>query len=156
MDNKLVSWVGRHIAKDSALPYKELSKEESIIPPKEFLFNYDNAYDSGGKYLILTEGIFDAISIDRYLGKIGRAVCLFTKRLKSETQLISILNLSRKFERIAVLLDQDAQREAVALAQELVVLGMPVYKLDLVGGVKDPGDMKKHHVQELVQHLTYL
>jgi hypothetical protein len=119
--------------------YKDLSIDESIIPIKECLFNYDDINISGGEVLYITEGPFDAMKLDWYLPNTERATCLFTKTI-SKAQINLLWSLKNRFDKFVIMLDADAQSNAITIQEAL----KPVINANvLVIDHGDPGDMSK-------------
>jgi hypothetical protein len=102
-DGKLVTWTGRAIA-SSTTRYRDLSIEESLLAPKETLYNHD-AMLTKGKALVIVEGPFDVLKIDFYGKQFGvRAVGLSTNSIK-EAQSFLLQTAVGNFDRIVVMLD---------------------------------------------------
>lgn len=148
---RLVSWVGRHVSDTAYLKYRESSKLESVIPPSDCLYNFDELYKKGGEYLIITEGIFDALKIDCFGPENVRATCLFTKYLKSNKQLVLLHELKFRFKVYCILLDNDAYFDTLPLFDDLNVVGQSLKVLQLPSFLKDPGDMTKEQVENFIE-----
>ena len=135
-DFELKGFVGRSIYD----PPKELSKAgekvwarfnsyKKILNPKGFsssrlIYNYDNIEDK----IIITEGIFDAISVFPY------GVALFGKHMSTYQQSKILL---KKPKQIYVMLDSDAKADALAIAESLSMSGIDTFMVSLPDG--DPG-----------------
>jgi hypothetical protein len=103
LDGELVTWTGRAIG-DSSIRYKDLSIDESLLAPKETLFNHD-AMLGGGKALIIQEGPFDVLKVDFYGKNFGvRSVGLSTNSIK-EAPAFLLQTAVGKFEQIIIMLD---------------------------------------------------
>ena len=102
-DGELVTWTGRAIA-DSTMRYRDLSIDESLLAPKETLFNHDCMFD-GGKALIIQEGPFDVLKVDFYGKARGvRSVGLSTNSIKQQ-QAFLLQTAVGKFDDIIIMLD---------------------------------------------------
>lgn len=102
-DGKLVTWTGRAIA-SSTIRYRDLSLSESLLAPKETLFNHDAMLEKG-KALIIQEGPFDVLKVDFYGKEYGvRSVGLSTNSIK-ETQAFLLQAAVGNYDRIIVMLD---------------------------------------------------
>lgn len=135
----LISWTGRSILPKSTcdeleIPrYLNLSKEESVLNPKDFWFNADNAR---GKTVLVVEGPFDALRMgDGCVSPWGSEP---TERQK--------LSLARGHERAVLMLDGDptGRKKSEKLAAELSALGMEVEdagRLLAEVGKKDPAEL---------------
>ena len=102
-DGELVTWTGRAIS-ESSMRYRDLSIEDSLLAPKETLYNHD-AMLTGGKALVLQEGPFDVLKVDFYGKEFGvRSVGLSTNSIK-EKQSFLLQTAVGKFDRIIIMLD---------------------------------------------------
>ena len=102
-DGELVTWTGRAIA-GSTMRYRDLSIQESLLAPKETLFNHDCLL-TGGKALIIQEGPFDVLKVDFYGKEFGvRSVGLSTNSIK-EQQAFLLQTAVGKFEQVVIMLD---------------------------------------------------
>ncbi|MCK5235425.1 MAG: hypothetical protein KAR06_00455 [Deltaproteobacteria bacterium] len=145
-DGKLITWVGRSIT-PSTIPYMDLSFEESVMPPKHCLWNYDQ-FSKGGEVLYITEGLFDALKVDAYSKPGHFATCLLTKTMTSE-QMVLLMEVAPRFQEIRILLDTEAWGIALDLAGELDFLGN-IRVMSLPAGVEDPGDLSIDQVKQLM------
>lgn len=105
MDGNIVAWTGRAIA-PAEIRYKDLSLDESLVPIKQTLFNYDAMTgDSVQPALVVVEGPFDALKIDVYGADIGvRSVALSTNSITDE-QIYMIEEFAPMFKKVIVMLD---------------------------------------------------
>lgn len=102
-DGKLVTWTGRAIA-DSIVRYRDLSIDDSLLAPKETLYNHDCMLE-GGKALVIQEGPFDVLKVDFYGKEFGvRSVGLSTNSIKDQ-QAFLLQTAVGKFDRIIIMLD---------------------------------------------------
>lgn len=102
-DGKLVTWTGRAIA-DSTVRYRDLSIDDSLLAPKETLYNHDCMLE-GGKALVIQEGPFDVLKVDFYGKEFGvRSVGLSTNSIKDQ-QAFLLQTAVGKFDRIIIMLD---------------------------------------------------
>lgn len=119
-DNKLVTWTGRAIA-TATIRYKDLSIDESLLAPKETLYNHD-AMLVKGKALVLVEGPFDVLKIDFYGMQNGvRAVGLSTNSIKDQ-QAFLLQSAISNYEKVVVMLDTKSRLgvvDSMRLKQEL-------------------------------------
>jgi hypothetical protein len=103
VERKLVSWTGRAIS-GSSLRYMDLSKEESITPPKLTLYNF-NATRRPNKILLVCEGPFDALKLDFYGQKFGvRTVAISTNSITDE-QTYLLEECCGNFDRVLMVMD---------------------------------------------------
>lgn len=140
-DRQLVTWSGRAIA-DSAIRYKDLSIKESLVAPKETLFNHD-CIGSGGRALVIVEGPFDALKIDFYGAAAGvRAVALSTNSL-TDTQAFLLQAAADKFEVVHVMMDNATGlgvADSLRMKQALFFLPR-LLTAEVPFGKKDAGDL---------------
>ena len=119
-DGLLVTWTGRAIA-DSTVRYKDLSLDESLLAPKETLYNHDCMLQ-GGKALVIQEGPFDVLKVDFYGKQFGvRSVGLSTNSIK-EQQSFLLQTAVGKFDRIILMLDTKSRLgivDSMRMKQEL-------------------------------------
>ena len=138
---ELVSWTGRAIA-PAAIRYLDLSVDESIIPVKETLFNYD-CIERGGRALVIVEGPLDALKVDFYgFGKGVRAVALSTNSLNEE-QAFMVEEAVGRFDHIYVSMDNSGPLsiiDGMKMKQELgFIPGIKVAQVPY--GLKDAGEL---------------
>lgn len=143
----LMTWTARSVRAQDELRYKALSmfKPNGIPPfgrcaPKETLFGLPILYRARQpRVLVLVEGPFDAwriITIGRGLGVY--ATCLFGMTVQPG-QMDELAALSKRFDRVVLLLDPDAEMHRLRLHQQLAPIRGIVRRLS--GGVKDPADL---------------
>lgn len=154
LDGELVTWTARAIA-GSKWRYLDLDLEESILAPKQTLFNHDAIY-RGGEVLVLVEGPFDALKLDFYGKPYGvRAVALSTNSI-TEEQAFLLQAASEHFDRVVVMLDNaDALDVVDSLRMEQELHFIPNVSFTQVPfGAKDAGDLRPRQVIEWAQALT--
>lgn len=145
-DGKLVTWTARAIAESTAR-YLDLSIEDSLLAPKETLFNHD-CIQGGGKALVVVEGPVDALKLDFYGMPWGvRAVALSTNSVK-DAQAFLLQPADDKFEQRIVMMDNasvlglvDSMRMKQSLAFLKDLKAMPV-----PDGAKDAGALTPDQV----------
>jgi hypothetical protein len=139
---ELFAWTGRALGAPVSAP-RYLSSERI----KETIFNEDDLME-GGKLLFITEGVFDAMKLDHYGRDQGvRATCGFGISLSME-QIVLLNSRRNRFKKTVILFDRDAVEPAFIakdwLPSSTVTVG------HLPEGVKDPGELSKEQVQELI------
>ena len=153
MERRIVSWTGRAVGATS-LRYLDLSKEESITPPKEMLYNH-NCTRRGGKVLLVVEGPFDALKLDFY-GKRSdvRTVALSTNSITDE-QTYLLEEVSVNFKKVLMVMDNgnsvgvvDSMKLKERLAQ-IHNIGFTQVPVEF----KDGGDMPQKAVENFVKGL---
>lgn len=141
-DKELVSFVARD--------YTGFSTIKVLTPPgygtvgiKQYLFNFDSA--SLFSEIILTEGVFDAISAGI------RAVALFGKT-PTEIQFNKIVKAKKD---VVVCLDADAQKEAQKLALRLSLHGLRARLARMPEGY-DPNSIPKEDLLKVINNAEEL
>lgn len=131
-EGKLDYFVARSFEED---PYKKLDAPQSSkdIIGFESLINFDLP-------IIIVEGAFDALSAKR------NAIPLFGKNVSEKLRKKLMLN---KVKNIYLALDEDALKNTIKLAEELINLGKKVYVVRLKG--KDPSEMGFEKFTKLIQ-----
>lgn len=140
-DNKLVTWSARAIG-PATVRYLDLSIADSLIPPKDTLYNHD-CLKEGGKALVIVEGPFDALKLDFYGRHYGvRAVGLSTNSIK-DAQTYLLQDASTAFDHIIVMLDNATRLsiiDSIKMKQSLFFLNN-VSVRPVPNGAKDAGDL---------------
>ncbi len=131
-EGKLDYFVARSFEEE---PFQKLDAPQSDknIIGFESLINWDLP-------VILCEGPFDALSIKR------NAIPLFGKSVSEKLRKKLVLN---KIKSIYIALDEDALKNTIKLAEELINLGKKVYVVRLKG--KDPSEMGFEKFTKLIQ-----
>jgi hypothetical protein len=124
LDGELVAMTGRTIVRTEKLRYLS----EGHTP--HYLLWFDELH--GGDEVYLCEGPFDALKL-RTLG--ADATCLFTNN-PSEQQIDLLRDLLPRYNRRFLLLDQDADIQALRAQSVLASLGVEIARLP--SRVKDP------------------
>lgn len=153
INGKIVSWTGRSILDKATLKqlniprYKNLSIEESVINPKECLFNVDNAQ---GKTVVLTEGAFDVMRLG------DGFICSFGTTL-TQTQ---IKEISQRYEKVFIMFDNEpeAQEKARKFGMQLSAIGVDVEVVDAYSdfGKNDGGELNDEEVKIIRKELNVM
>jgi DNA primase len=140
---RLVSFIGRDITGLSEIRYKNLSKEKSIIDPKECLYDLDNCKKN---YVGAVEGIFDKWR----MGK-NWVATLGTSLTQRQIKLLS------KFEKVFIMFDseEEAQIKAKRLGSLLSSLGSKVEIIDIETG-DDPANLTDEEALEINKELGFI
>ena len=132
-------FVARDIFPDSTMKYKNPPAERNIIP-FESLINFKHR-------IILTEGVFDAITVD------DNAIPLLGKVPSRE--LVRTI-VKEKPPKIYIALDNDARKDAIKLVELMMSFNIETYLIKL--DEKDPSDLGYEHFWNLVdkeQSMTF-
>lgn len=144
----LVALTGRYIGKDTAQP--RYFTEGSI---KNCLFNELKAHNSQYHDLLaVTEGPFDALKLNWSFEEhalYGSHAVAFCGKAWTEDQFASLVLLAKKYKRVEILLDADAETDSMRLAAQLISYG-------IYGGLskieaKDPGEMTERQIKDLFE-----
>ncbi|AFV81296.1 hypothetical protein F862_gp064 [Vibrio phage vB_VpaS_MAR10] len=138
LHGELMCWGSRTINPDDELRYMSLPADESIIPVKELVYNYDNCME-GGKILLLVEGQVDVWKLDFYGKEHGiRAAGLFSKSIVP-SQVDLVHDLKKQFDHTFLLLDANEEAYGLSLCDLLNGYGKRVKTLIWDGNDEDPG-----------------
>lgn len=149
----LVSWTGRTIGKIEPR-YKALSTDPdkakgeqmpvAVLSTHECLWQADVLFRDGGTSLVICEGPMDALRVDFYGRASGiRATCLFGKAL-SNSQILLLATMRRRFERVILLLDNDAWPDVGAILERLAFLRVEGRRVP--PGTKDPALLSPNQI----------
>lgn len=149
-DGDLVTWTGRAIG-PSKFRYLDLKVDDSILAPKETLYNHDAMYARGPrKALVLVEGPFDALKLDFYGRAAGvRAVALSTNSVKP-AQGFLLQAAADLFPNVLVMMDNANALDIVdsmRLAQELAFIPQLRF-VKVPNGAKDPGALRAADIRD--------
>jgi hypothetical protein len=136
---QLVTWVGRSLYPGATLSYKDLEIAKSVRHAKYCLYDFDSLLN-GGKILMVSEGLMDALKLDFYSPRGFRATCLFTKTMTDE-QMYLILELAKHYKEVWFVLDRDAEAQSLEIVAELSAFQKNIKFKDLPSGIDDPGEM---------------
>lgn len=152
INGKIVSWTGRSILEKSKLKelniprYKNLSIEESVINPKECLFNLDHAKN---KTVVLTEGAFDVMRLG------DDFICTFGTSLTQS----QIKELKMRYEKIFIMFDNEpeAQKKAKKYGMMLSSVGVDVEIVDAYSDFNknDGGELNDEEVKIIRKELGF-
>jgi hypothetical protein len=152
---ELVTWSARAIG-DARIRYRDLDLEDSLLAPKNTLYNADCMLE-GGRVLVLTEGPFDVLKLDFYGRRYGvRAVGLSTNSI-SDRQAHLLSEAVGKFERLVVMLDTKNIMgivDSMAMKQQLSFLDIPVTTCAVPYGAGDGGNMTGTQVIQWSKEIT--
>lgn len=147
-DRQLVTWSARAVA-SSSIRYKDLSIKESLVAPKETLFNHDCLH-TGGAALVVVEGPFDALKLDFYGAAFGvRALALSTNSI-TDSQAFLLQAAGDKFASVYVMMDNATGlgiADSLRMKQALFFLPNVITAV-VPYGKKDAGDLAAEEVVE--------
>lgn len=154
MDKRLVAWTGRAIAQ-AQVRYRDLDRDECLVPPKETLFNLDCRLE-GGAVLVVVEGPIDALKLDVFGSAHGvHAMALSTNSI-TEHQVYLLEESAPAFDRVVVMLDMASELgvvDSMRLRQELRAIPNTSI-VPVPFGLKDAGEMSPSQVHSWSQQLV--
>lgn len=138
---KLMTWTGRAVLPEAEVRYLSLSAESSVESPPNLLLGLDflwRVYKP--RCLVVTEGPFDAMAVTA-LGNLDGiwGTCLFGVQV-SDAQAVLLDDLTRKFDRMRLLVDPDAAMKVMGFRDKLP---KSCQIRHLPPGFKDPGELPK-------------
>jgi hypothetical protein len=154
-DGELVTWTGRAIG-TSSMRYRDLDVDQSIVKPKETLYNHD-AIPGGGSALVLVEGPLDVLKLDFYGRVYGvRAVGLSTNSI-SEEQAYLLQEAVDKFREVLVMMDNATTLgvvDSMRMKQNLRFFGEDAVRIVPVpAGRKDAGECSPREIMDWARAL---
>jgi len=145
---KLRGYQGRAISKHAENRYltRPFGRDGKCL-----LYNYDNAWASGGKWLILVEGPLDMMKLDYHGRRHGiRATCGAGVNMIDE-QMTMVLRLSKKFDQTGVLYDPAASQAALGIVSRLALVN--AHFIPHPEDSEDPGAMTERQVTAFCSRL---
>ena len=146
IDQRLVTWTARSIHPTAEIRYRTLSKEKSVMPIKDTLWNYDEIWGNAtAEDLVLVEGPFDALKLDFYGKELGlRTTCMFGSSISdNQIDLLSTL----MYRNLYILLDSGTYSNALGIQKKLAFLKPKI--IQLPKGVADPGNLTPDQIKTL-------
>lgn len=154
MDGDLVAWTGRAIG-PATIRYKDLPRDECIVPIKETLFNYD-ALSTGGCVLFVVEGPVDALKIDLAGRNLGvRAVAVSTNSISAD-QVYILEEFAQGFRTVVFMLDTQSELGVVdSMRMKQKLGGVPNLAIMQVPfNLKDAGEMSPQQARMFVNQTV--
>jgi len=142
MDGRIISFVGRDITNKQYLKYLNCKETESVLPRKDWLFNYDSIT---GDRIIIVEGPMDAMKV-----KDNCVALLTTNFTKSQ-----ILQLKKKgVKKIFIGFDNDkAGKEKSELISRYITWTDEVFQIQLPSYAKDIGELTNDDINYLKREI---
>ena len=138
LHGELMCWGSRTINPDDTLRYKSLPADDSVIPVKELIYNYDSAME-GGDILLMVEGQVDVWKLDFYGQKHKvRTIGLFSKTIVP-AQVDLINDLKKQYKHAFLLLDAGEEAYGLRLCSLLNSVGKVIKPLVWDANDEDPG-----------------
>jgi hypothetical protein len=159
---QLLSWTGRTIVPEQQPRYKTLRMEPderdphgpvALLASNHTLLGLPVLWGaSNPRVLILVEGPFDALKLTAFGHSLGLyGASLFGLNVYTE-QVAIVEELSRRFDRTYLLIDEDAVFQRLRLLNKLATVN--VHPLKMPANSDDPGAMRGEQVVELALTLV--
>ena len=148
-NDKVVCFVGRSFI-NSKLKYLYPRRGETPLSVGKVVFGLDSAIKTNAQNVVITEGIFDAIAVDRINGL--RGVALLGHNL-SKTKLYKLLKLPR-LTRFFVCMDADMHEDTIKIAKTLSEYREDVWVVLLKESNTDPASLDKEHLSKAMANAT--
>jgi DNA primase len=136
--NRVVTYTSRDVTNKARIPYIHCSKEESILHPKDTLYNIETVDDTA----IVVEGVTD-------VWRIGDGSVATMGHKWTSNQLVLLKHLKRCF--ILFDTEEEAQKNAKMLSYNLSIVVPDVNLLELREG--DPADMSPDDAKSFRQEI---
>jgi hypothetical protein len=152
-EGKLATWTARAIG-NAQIRYRTLERAQERRDIKECLLLPPDLLNVPRDLLIVSEGPFDAMKLQIFGEHLSAtATCLFGLTM-SNAQMALLGKLRKRYRQVAVLLDLEEQVQGGTMRDAFhEIFGGNVKQAKLPPGVKDPGDLKPHQVEELIKGL---
>lgn len=150
-DGRLVNFVGRSFLHFIKPPYLFPFRGETLLTHLEAIFGYDRMCNNLSDSLVITEGVFDAIAVDRVGAQAVpgfRSISILSKAL-SKGQLFKLLKLHKE-TKFYIMLDADAHEDALLIARRLNAYNRYVQVAFLTTG--DPASIFKEDISIALEH----
>jgi len=142
-EDKLIGWTGRAIGK-AELRYMNHPPGDVT---KNIIYNHDRVRN-GGNILVITEGPLDCIRID-YFGEGSDIQAVATLGLSiTEAQIVILIRLGRKFKKVLILMDANAEVQALRLSTRLSMINPIIGRLP--DGISDPAELPIGAIHQVV------
>lgn len=137
MDDELKGWQARYIG-DKDWKTARTAKYITMTGMRktEFLYNYDNAKEAD--FVVVVEGPTDCWSVGH-----SSCVALFGKSASEKQKRL----LFENWQNAVIMLDPDAEKESISLANDLKRMGMKVTRITLPA---DPGDLSNDYLWNVI------
>jgi hypothetical protein len=132
LNGQIVTYSGKDITGKSEIPYKHCKKEESILHPKQMLYNIDNCKST----CAVLEGVFD-------VWRIGDGA-VATSGIEFTDEQVDML-IGYGFKRIIVVYDHGAEEHGYRLAKQLSLVVPEVLQVELLRG--DPDTLPQEDIE---------
>jgi len=144
-DNEIVCFSARSFFSWNKPKYLFPHHDQMKLTTSECVWGIDAALEQNR--VIITEGIFDAIAVNRLSGKLGIAAVSLLSKNMSVGQCHKLLALGHGIEFI-VLLDSDARDDGLKIAKQLHAYGRRVLVGEIAEG--DPASLSIEELEEVI------
>lgn len=138
---RMVSYVLRDYSGKASIKYMNAEDKESVIPPEEILYGYDDAPENS--VLVTVEGIIDKM-------KLGRRALATLGTGFSKNQVLSFR--TKKPKKIYILFDSEIEAQKIAQDLAFQIWFCPTEIIHLTN-YNDPGELTEDEGSELMRQL---
>ena len=126
---------------------------ETLLTCSEAIFGYDGALHSPviHKCLVLVEGIFDAIAVNKAFAAdaTGMFSLSILSKMLSDGQLLKLQKFDKKTTQFYIMVDPDATKDGIKIAKRLSSYGR-VVRVCHLKGAKDPGEATSSQILDAI------
>jgi len=122
---------------------------EMLLTTSEALFGYDRVRELPATSVVITEGVFDAITVNRKLGNSSLAAVAILSNKMSDGQLLKLLQLPKSTTKFYVMLDADAYKFGLHVLKRLQAYKRNAYMCFLES--KDPDVATTEELSETIK-----
>lgn len=117
-NNEIVNWVGRRTSSQSKARYQNCKIDQCIHRLSELVYG-EEYFDPSSGILRIVEGAFDKM-------RIGDTALALSRSQFSGKQRNIILNLSKNIDQISIILDPEAEKRSISIAENLSQSGKKI------------------------------
>lgn len=156
----LLGWTGRSIDKQAELRYltlpsdleqaKRLGCDPALVSMDDYVWRKDRVAQGGDK-LVIAEGPFDVLKLDWHnpvLNSGAVVTCCFGMPKRAQIDFLGLV--AKRYNSVLVVLDSAAAAASSRLAMELGELSGVNVRAVIDYGTKDPGEMSRRQVREVL------
>lgn len=156
---ELMTWSGRAVG-EASLRYQTHSTDpekcdEGHTPARKSITDcFLNAKQvaRGGRFLVLSEGPFDCMRLWLHSQEFGAVPTCFFGKAISRSQIDLLAQVRNSYDEIFLLLDEDARLSSLRMSSDLRALKVKHFPLQ---NKKDPGEMKRSEVTDLLRQMAH-
>lgn len=147
-EHNLVGWTGRSINSTARIKYHSFPPADESPAIDSIPWNYDKC--SGGKYLIVTEGPFDAAITEHVGSKLGVHSMAMMGINPSARKIHLIRKLVSKYYKVLIVFDRNAEHRAVDVASAIP----GSFAAFVPGVIDDLGEVSSQGLRRLLRSFS--